>query len=58
MKMGWREGSGLGKIGNEGLVEPLHSVIVANDSQLGLGKVSEYNTVVCIFLFIISSFIK
>lgn len=45
MKMGWIEGSGLGKVGNEGSVEPLHSKLIANDSQLGLGKITEYNSV-------------
>jgi len=45
VKMGWREGTGLGKAGNEGIVAPLHTVVAANDSLLGLGKGQQYTAV-------------
>ena len=45
VKMGWKQGQGLGKEGNEGRVEPVHTTMSVNDSHLGLGKATEYNSV-------------
>jgi len=45
LKMGWKQGQGIGKEGT-GMKQPLS--IPSNDSQLGLGKASQYNAV-CAF---------
>lgn len=44
-KMGWKEGQGLGKGGNEGMVAPISTMIVPAEGSLGLGKSNEYDTV-------------
>jgi len=42
LKMGWSEGTGLGKT-SEGMVAPLATTVAANDTKLGIGKGNEYN---------------
>jgi hypothetical protein len=42
LKMGWTEGTGLGKAG-EGTLAPLAATVAVNDAKLGIGKGSEYN---------------
>ena len=43
LKMGWRTGMGIGKAGSQGIVAPVS--VAANDTKLGLGKSTQYNTV-------------
>ena len=45
LKMGWKSGCGIGKVGNEGMVAPIATTIHANDSSLGLGKALQYSAV-------------
>ena len=42
LKMGWSEGTGLGKT-SEGMLAPLATTVTGNDTQLGIGKGNEYN---------------